>query len=95
MDVQTVKAYDARAVDFAARHVAVDASDLQRILLKHLPAAARVLEIGCGCGRDAVFLAERGFRVVATDASTGMLDAFRQSAGERISIVDYQAVATS
>lgn len=95
MDAQTVKAYDARAVDFAARHGAADVSELQRILLKHLPAGARVLEIGCGCGRDAVFLVERGFRVVATDASTGMLDAFRRSAGDQVRIVDYPTAGTS
>jgi SAM-dependent methyltransferase/SOS-response transcriptional repressor LexA len=94
MDVQTVKTYDARAADFAARHGAADASALQRILLKHLPTCARVLEIGCGCGREALFLAERGFRVVATDASTGMLEAFRRSAGEQIRIVDYSVVGT-
>jgi SAM-dependent methyltransferase len=91
MDEQTVKAYDARAADFATRHGAADASELQRILLKHLPAGARVLEIGCGCGRDARFLVERGFRVVATDASAGMLEAFRKSAGDQVRIVDYPA----
>ena len=91
MDEQTVKAYDARAAYFATQHGAADASELQRILLKHLPDGARILEIGCGCGRDALFLAEHGFRVVATDASAGMLEAFRKSAGDQIRIVDYPA----
>ncbi len=95
MDAQTVKAYDARAADFAARHGAADASELQRILLKHLPAGGRVLEIGCGCGRDALFLAEHGFRVVATDASTGMLESFRKAAGDQVRIVVYPATEIS
>jgi SAM-dependent methyltransferase len=34
----------------------------------------RVLEIGCGTGREAVHLARRGVRVVATDAAPGMID---------------------
>lgn len=34
---------------------------------------SRVLEIGCGTGEDAVHLARRGVKVVATDASEAML----------------------
>ncbi len=34
---------------------------------------ARVLELGCGTGEDAMWLARRGTSVVATDASAGML----------------------
>jgi SAM-dependent methyltransferase len=33
----------------------------------------RVLELNCGTGEDAVYLAQRGVRVVATDVSPGML----------------------
>ncbi|HUE95474.1 MAG TPA: class I SAM-dependent methyltransferase, partial [Longimicrobiaceae bacterium] len=37
------------------------------------PAGAHVLELGCGTGEDALHLARRGVRVVATDASARML----------------------
>jgi SAM-dependent methyltransferase len=40
----------------------------------------RVLELGCGTGEDAVWLARRGVRVTATDISTGMLAAARAKA---------------
>jgi SAM-dependent methyltransferase len=33
----------------------------------------RVLELGCGTGEDAIWLAQRGISVTATDASSGML----------------------
>jgi SAM-dependent methyltransferase len=36
-----------------------------------------VLELGCGTGEDAVWLAQRGLRVTATDASPAMLDITR------------------
>jgi SAM-dependent methyltransferase len=39
-----------------------------------------VIEIGCGTGVDACFLAERGVKVVASDSSRGMLEV----AGRRI-----------
>jgi len=40
----------------------------------------RVLELGCGTGEDAVWLARRGIRVLATDSSEAMLDAARRKA---------------
>lgn len=39
-----------------------------------------VLDLGCGTGADARHLAKRGVRVIATDASTGMLDVARRKA---------------
>jgi len=38
-------------------------------------AGARVLELGCGTGEDAIRLAQRGISVFATDVSAGMLRA--------------------
>ncbi len=38
-----------------------------------LTPGSRILELGCGTGEDALWLAGRGHRVLATDASSGML----------------------
>lgn len=50
---------------------------LRRLVWDRLDAAfagcGRVLEIGCGTGEDAVHLARRGIRVLATDVSEPML----------------------
>jgi 2-polyprenyl-3-methyl-5-hydroxy-6-metoxy-1,4-benzoquinol methylase len=48
-------------------------STLHRLLLRYLPERCRVLEIGCGSGRDAAFLLSHGYDVTATDASPAML----------------------
>jgi SAM-dependent methyltransferase len=40
----------------------------------------RILELGCGTGEDAVHLAGRGVRVVATDASSRMIRVARRKA---------------
>ncbi|MCB9152594.1 MAG: class I SAM-dependent methyltransferase [Caldilineae bacterium] len=40
----------------------------------------RVLELGCGTGEDAVWLAQRGIHVTATDASLAMLDTAQRKA---------------
>ena len=41
-------------------------------------AAHRVLELGCGTGEDALWLGRQGVEVVATDASSKMIDAARR-----------------
>lgn len=42
----------------------------------------RVLEIGCGTGEDAVWLAQRGVQVLASDASPAMLEQAQEKARE-------------
>jgi ubiquinone/menaquinone biosynthesis C-methylase UbiE len=40
---------------------------------QHLPEHARILDVGCGTGEDAIWFAERGHDVAATDVSHRML----------------------
>lgn len=44
-------------------------SDLLVEMVRHFPARARILDLGCGAGRNSLFLAKRGHRVVAIDRS--------------------------
>ena len=44
------------------------------------PPGARVLELGCGTGEDALWMARRGVEVLATDASSEMLSIARAKA---------------
>lgn len=42
-------------------------------LAQHVGVGTRVLDLGCGIGTDAAWLAERGAEVIAADASVGMI----------------------
>lgn len=44
---------------------------------RHFPPGAALLELGCGTGDDALALASRGYRVVATDVAAAMVDRAR------------------
>jgi len=46
---------------------------VRRVLEKEFHRGHRVLEIGCGTGEDACFLAHRGVEVFACDSSSGMV----------------------
>jgi SAM-dependent methyltransferase len=53
---------------------------VQERLRASFPAGARVLDLGCGTGEDAVFLAERGVHVHAVDVSSAMVERTRAKA---------------
>lgn len=48
--------------------------------LLQLPRGSRILDMGCGTGRHAVLLAQRGFEVTGVDISEGMLTEARSAA---------------
>jgi SAM-dependent methyltransferase len=50
---------------------------VRRQLADTFTAGDRVLELGCGTGEDSFWLARRGVQVVATDASSAMLEITR------------------
>lgn len=60
-----------------------DPSSFAREVSDLLPPAARVLDLGCGEGRDSVFFASRGFEVTGVDASQAGLRKAERLARER------------
>jgi ubiquinone/menaquinone biosynthesis C-methylase UbiE len=56
-------------------------------LLSHFSASQHVLEIGCGTGEDALFLAEQGITVTATDASEEMLSIAREKTNHQDNVI--------
>lgn len=84
-DHQTGHPFDAAAADYDRRFTASRLGRRYRevvwaALARSLESGDRLLELGCGTGEDAVWLAGRGIRVVATDASESMLEATRRKA---------------
>jgi ubiquinone/menaquinone biosynthesis C-methylase UbiE len=68
--------YDARFTDrLLARWLR---AAVQERLARAFRPGDHVLELGCGTGEDAVWLARRGMRVTATDQSPAMLDVARR-----------------
>ncbi|HEY3521433.1 MAG TPA: adenylyl-sulfate kinase [Rhodanobacteraceae bacterium] len=62
--------------NFYRKHAAVTApSPFAQDCIRKLKAGQRLLEIGCGNGRDAAFFAANGFEVTALDKSQAAIDA--------------------
>ena len=69
MDKITLSYYNTHAQDFVQGTVGVDFHITQDRFLAQLPAGAKILDFGCGSGRDTKYFLERGFAVEATDGS--------------------------
>lgn len=65
--------YDENAEPFFADTAFVDLSDGRRRFVAALPPGGRVLDAGCGSGRDALAFRELGFEVTAFDGSAAMV----------------------
>ena len=65
----TTRYYRQFAAEFFESTVGVDMSPIRERFAALLLAGARVLDAGCGSGRDAKAFAQQGFRVSAFDAS--------------------------
>src|SRR6266508_5473887 len=51
-----------------------------RLFGEHVPPGAAVLEVGCGLGTNALWLAGQGYRVAACDISDGAIRVARERA---------------
>jgi SAM-dependent methyltransferase len=67
--------------DYFTRTVSVDPAPFLTPLLNRLNKGASVLDIGCGSGRDLLWLKERGFRVTGFERSPGLAELAATHAG--------------
>lgn len=65
--------YDKNSKDFHDRTINADVQDLYQKFLKHVPNQARILDAGCGVGRDSKFFLNKGYDVLAFDGSLEMV----------------------
>jgi cyclopropane fatty-acyl-phospholipid synthase-like methyltransferase len=71
----TLAYYTAHWEDLVQRYESADVTELQALLAASFSPGARLLELGCGSGRDAAFMLANGFDVIASDAVQEMIDA--------------------
>ncbi|MFC0386883.1 class I SAM-dependent methyltransferase [Muricoccus vinaceus] len=83
----TVTFYDRNAATFAAQTAHLDMSLFYERFLRHVPVGGRILDAGCGVGRDALAFAGRGYSVVAFDASAEMVRLARERVAGRLEVL--------
>lgn len=77
----TLKFYEENAEQFAEDTLDVDMSALHERFLALLPPSSRILDAGCGAGRDAAIFLQLGYQVEAFDASAKLVKIAKEVTG--------------
>ena len=65
----TLEYYNTNATDFVSNTVDVAFSEVQDFFLEHIPSGGKILDFGCGSGRDVKYFLSKGYAVDAVDGS--------------------------
>jgi SAM-dependent methyltransferase len=88
-DADTIAFYDQEAATYAARPQDTRFRRLGRFL-DELEPGAKLLELGCGGGRDAEEMIRRGFDVTPTDGSPGMAAEAARRLGRPVHVLRFE-----
>jgi SAM-dependent methyltransferase len=92
MPASTSAYYEQHARQFFDETVAVDMSPLYERILRRVPHGGCILDAGCGSGRDTRAFLERGYHVVAFDASQNLADLASAHTGLPIRVLRFQDI---
>lgn len=77
----TLSYYNENALDFIGTTQSVDFHEIQELFLSYLSEKSKILDFGCGSGRDAKYFLNQGCDVVAVDGSEEICRAASKYAG--------------
>ncbi len=86
----TLQYYNDNASAFSEGTVDVAFSELQERFLAYLKPGARILDLGCGSGRDRKAFLARGFQVVAVDGSEELCRLASAHIGQEVICATFQ-----
>jgi SAM-dependent methyltransferase len=72
--MNSIDYYDKNAEEFFKRTIHADMQESYEKFLEKLPKEARILDAGCGVGRDSKFFQKLGYDLVAFDGSIEMVN---------------------
>lgn len=76
----TLNSYNASASHYAKNTLDLHPAEEARKFIDKLPPQAKIIDIGCGPGRDAKAFSDHGFEVIGIDFSSKMIETARQNA---------------
>lgn len=91
--VNTIDYYNKNVQSFIDGTVSVDFTRIQNIFLELLPKDARILDFGCGSGRDTKFFLDCGYQVDAIDGSMELCRAASEYTGIHVKQMLFQELA--
>ena len=88
----TLSYYEKNAKAFYDGTVNVNLTTLWAPFLNYMPACAKILDAGCGSGRDTLFFSSHGFKVTAFDYSPALVKMASKLTGQKILNLSFQDI---
>ncbi len=73
----------------------IDPSSFLEPLARRLPPEAFILDVGCGSGRDLLWMKKQGFEVIGFERSPGLAELARENAGCEVIEADFETYGFS
>lgn len=89
---QTIKYYDDNAIVFFINTKDANMENLYKLFLKYIPQGGKILDLGCGSGRDTKHFLEKGYDVVAVDGSIEMVKLSTEYTGKKTLHMTFQEI---
>lgn len=85
----TLDYYNNNTQNFIDGTVEIDVSDLYAHFLPYIPEGGRILDFGCGSGRDTKYFKEHGYITEAIDGSIELCRAATEYSGVQVRCMDF------
>ena len=86
---KTLEYYETNTVEFYESTVIADLTILHDKFLEQVPVGGRILDFGCGSGRDTKAFLDRGYQVDAIDGSAELSKLASQYTGIQVRCMDF------
>lgn len=87
--IKTIDYYNKNAAAFYQQTVDIDMEALYQPFLRYLSKNAKILDLGCGSGRDALAFKQKGYEVEATDYSINLVEQARKNTGIQVRLESF------
>lgn len=87
---KTIEYYNKNANNYFNSTVNANMSHIYTEFFKLLPPGGKILDAGCGSGRDSLYFLEKGYQVVAFDASAEIVKRSSQLIGQAVKLATFE-----
>ncbi len=91
-EITTFQYYRSNAKKFFKETISIDLKQIYKPFLKLIPDKGRILDAGCGSGRDTKFFMEKGFKVTSFDNSPEMVKLASDFTGQPCLLLSFDEI---
>ena len=90
--IDSIKFYNDNAKLYLSSIENANISDQLLVFLNHIPTGGKILDGGCGTGRDSLYMIQQGYDVTAFDASEKMAEIASAQTGLNVSVNTFEQI---